>query len=202
MGNKTFLEKLSDKIWKTKKARFAAAKRMERYYYFSNVSMALTSVSIVGVNLLPFLDGCSNKSSLITILTIIFSVYVLVISLLSTQARFDKKAENYHACGCELTEYNDILQLYIEENRTLNIEEKKEFIRKYNLIIRQYNLNHSSMDYYRGLIEGGEKMKTITFIKNYLQWYFFNWGTVFILIAILIPIISIYIISKLPKLAY
>lgn len=180
MGNKTFLEKLSDKIWKTKKARFAAAKRMERYYYFSNVSMALTSVSIVGVNLLPFLDGCSNKSSLITILTIIFSVYVLVISLLSTQARFDKKAENYHACGCELTEYNDILQLYIEENRTLNIEEKKEFIRKYNLIIRQYNLNHSSMDYYRGLIEGGEKMKTITFIKNYLQWYFFNWGTVFI----------------------
>ena len=125
MGNKTFLEKLSDKIWKTKKARFAAAKRMERYYYFSNVSMALTSVSIVGVNLLPFLDGCSNKSSLITILTIIFSVYVLVISLLSTQARFDKKAENYHACGCELTEYNDILQLYIEENRTLNIEEKE-----------------------------------------------------------------------------
>ena len=87
MGNKTFLEKLSDKIWKTKKARFAAAKRMERYYYFSNVSMALTSVSIVGVNLLPFLDGCSNKSSLITILTIIVSVYVLVISLLSTQAR-------------------------------------------------------------------------------------------------------------------
>ena len=50
------------------------------------------------------------------------------------------------------------------------------------------------MDYYRGLIEGGEKMKTITFIKNYLQWYFFNWGTVFILIAILIPVISIYII--------
>ena len=46
MGNKTFLEKLSDKIWKTKKARFAAAKRMERYYYFSNVSMALTSVSV------------------------------------------------------------------------------------------------------------------------------------------------------------
>ena len=130
MGNKTFLEKLSDKIWKTKKARFAAAKRMERYYYFSNVSMALTSVSIVGVNLLPFLDGCSNKSSLITILTIIFSVYVLVISLLSTQARFDKKAENYHACGCELTEYNDILQLYIEENRTLNIEEKKEKLKR------------------------------------------------------------------------
>ena len=93
-----------------------------------------------------------------------------------------------------MTEFKDILQLYIEENRTLNIEEKKEFIRKYNLIIRQYNLNHSSMDYYRGLIEGGEKMKTITFIKNYLQWYFFNWGTVFILIAILIPIISIYII--------
>ena len=55
MENKTFLEKLSDKIWKTKKARFAAAKRMERYYYFSNVSMALTSASIVGVNLLPFL---------------------------------------------------------------------------------------------------------------------------------------------------
>lgn len=73
-------------------------------------------------------------------------------------------------------------------------ERTVEFIRKYNLIIRQYNLNHSSMDYYRGLIEGGEKMKTITFIKNYLQWYFFNWGTVFILIAILIPIISIYII--------
>lgn len=190
-----FLEKLSDKIWKTKKARFAAAKRMERYYYFSNVSMALTSVSIVGVNLLPFLDGCANKSNLITILTIIFSVYVLVISLLSTQARFDKKAENYHACGCELTEYNNRLQLYIEENKTLNIQDKEELISKYDLIIKQYNLNHSSMDYYRGLIEGGEKIERITLMKNYLQWYFFNWGTVFILIAILIPIISIYIIK-------
>lgn len=167
---------------------------MERYYYFSNVSMALTSASIVGVNLLPFLDGYSNKSNLITILTIIFSIYVLVISLLSTQARFDKKAENYHACGCELTEYNDMLQLYIEENKTLNIEEKKEFIRKYNLIIKQYNLNHSSIDYYRGLIEGGEKIGTFTLIKNYLQWYFFNWGAVFVLIAILIPIISICVI--------
>ena len=83
MENKTFLEKLSDKIWKTKKARFAAAKRMERYYYFSNVSMALTSASIVGVNLLPFLDGYSNKSNLITILTIIFSMYVLEINSIS-----------------------------------------------------------------------------------------------------------------------
>ena len=167
---------------------------MKRYYYFSNVSMALTSVSIVGVNLLPFLDEYSNKSNLITILTIIFSVYVLVISLLSTQARFDKKAENYHACGCELTEYNDMLQIYIKKNRTLNIEEKKEFIRKYNLIIKQYNLNHSSIDYYRGLIEGGEKVEKFTLVKNYLQWYFFNWGTVFVLISILIPIISICVI--------
>ena len=63
-----------------------------------------------------------------------------------------------------------------------------------NLIIKQYNLNHSSIDYYRGLIEGGEKIGTFTLIKNYLQWYFFNWGAVFVLIAILIPIISICVI--------
>ncbi|MFV0587061.1 SLATT domain-containing protein [Bacteroides reticulotermitis] len=192
MENDVFLNSLSDKVWKTKKARFTAAKRMERFYSFSNISMALTSASLVGVNLIPLLEDkcCPRLTSIITILTIVLSVYVLVISLSLTQARFDNKAENYHACGCELTEYNDILQLYIKENKILDIEEKKECINKYHSIIKRYNLNHSSVDYVRALLECDDKsIGKLARLKNHLQWYIFNCGTIFILIAIIVPII-------------
>lgn len=200
MEEKTFLEAVSDKIWKTAKARFTASRRMTKYYYCSNISMALTSVSIIGINLMVFLGDFENKSNEITVLTIILSVYVLVITLLMAQIRFDGKADNYHSCGCELIELNDHLKIDIIEKRELNHYEKEKIISAYHSIIKKYNLNHSSVDYRRSLIEQSNKEKPnlsqCTIVFNYLEWYFFNWSTLFILIPILIPLISLLLICK------
>lgn len=182
MNENNFLKKLSDKVWITMKARFAAAERMNRFYIFSNVGMTISSAIIISIS---FGFSGDNSSGYLDKFSNLASLYILVISLLSTQARFDKKAENYHGCGCELTDFNDLLQLYITENVELTVEEKRELIKKYNSIIKCYNLNHSSIDYCRARIMNNDDRNRVG-ICEYLtcnfRWYLFNCGTFFILI--------------------
>ena len=188
-----FLKDLSNKTWITMKARFTAAERMNKFYNYSNICISLSSAIIVCLGVVAFLPPNEALEQKISIVTFFESITILVISLLSTQAKFDKKGEIYHACACELTEYNDVLKLYIDQNKILNFEEKKSLVQEYNSIIKKYNLNHSTVDYYRARIVNENKtenrVSSCQRLENYIRWYFFNCGTIFILIPILLVLI-------------
>ena len=73
-----YLEKLSDKIWATKNARFTASRRMHRNKISSAAATSMLSASIIAINLLVFLPNKSsdNKFSVyVTLSTIILSVF-------------------------------------------------------------------------------------------------------------------------------
>ena len=57
-----------------------------------------------------------------------------------------------------------------------------------------YSIADEGVEAFKVLPDGDLEAVNKQWIGGMRGWYFFNWGTVFILIAILIPIISIYII--------
>lgn len=152
-----YLERLSDKIWNTKNARFCASRRMKRSKTASAAAIALLSASTISINLLVYLPGIRENEfgEEVSIATIILSTFTLVLSLLVSILRYEDRERNYHSCGMDLTDLNDRLQIEIEEIKTRNaevtpttlIEQNRSYLKKYNDILKKYNLNHTTFDY-------------------------------------------------------
>lgn len=155
-----FLTLLKDKAWKTQGARFNAQRRMERYDFRSSLSVCLMTVIIIGTNLLPF--QCKEISvTLISVITIFLSILILSISQFISAREFKVKAMRFHDCGRELGAFLDKLNIELEIGNTTK-ERAEELSKEYQIIISQYDLNHSISDYksfLRSLPEGSHEKK-------------------------------------------
>ena len=138
------LERLSNKIWLTRASRFAAYRRMTNHDIFCNLSIAILTVIIIGINLLVFILP-QDMTNTITILTIMLSVFVLAISQHIYARDFKIKAHKFHECGCELSLLYDEIELI--KGNDISIDQIKELYKKYEDIIIKYNENHSYLDY-------------------------------------------------------
>ena len=198
-----YLEKLSDKVWKTKNARFIASKRMKRSHNSSTVSVALLSASIIAVNMLAFLKVSEDAKTIITIVTIILSTFALVMSLLITHLRYEYRENNYHQCGIELDRLNQHLKIRISElcvdnNNVDEIvspnEDNLKYLDEYNTILNKYNLNHTDFDYNYSSIkaESNKDHKWWKLFYYWLRWNIFDINTLYWLLAI-IPIWGVLI---------
>lgn len=198
-----YLEKLSDKVWKTKNARFIASKRMKRSRNSSTVSVALLSASIIAVNMLAFLKVSEDAKTLITIVTIILSTFALVMSLLITHLRYEYRENNYHQCGIELDRLNQrlkirISQLCVDNNNVDEVvnsdEDNLKYLDEYNTILNKYNFNHSDFDYYYSSLkaESEKDHKWWKLFYYWLRWNVFDINALYWLLAI-IPILGVLI---------
>lgn len=198
-----YLQDLSDKIWKTKNARFIAAKRMKRSRNSSTVSVALLSASIIAVNMLAFLNISEIDKTIITIVTVVLSTFALVMSLLISHLRYEYREDNYHQCGIELDHLNQRLTIRINElcegNNNLNeivspIEDNLKYLDEYNAILSKYNLNHTEFDYNYSLIkaESDKDHNFLLFIYYWVRWNILDVNALYWLLAI-IPVICVII---------
>lgn len=196
-----YLQDLSDKIWKTKNARFIAAQRMRRSRISSTASVALLSASVIAVNMLAFLNISENDKTIITIVTVVLSTFALVMSLLISLLRYEYREDNYQQCGRELENLNQRLKIRIED---IQSEEKDEedvkspnddnmkYLNEYNDILRRFNLNHSEFDYNYSMLKA-ESDKDHGLWKPFaywLRWYLLDVNMLYWLIAI-VPVIVI-----------
>lgn len=186
-----FLEELSNKIWNTKNARFTAYRRMKRSRVSSTVTLALLSAQIIAINLLVFTNYFKKYSNRITIITIILSVFILVVSLLITQLQYDNREKNYHSCGIELDLLNQNLKLKMEESNNILLAEKKDLLNDYYIIIQKYNLNHTEFDHLWATKKNANKKDSFFLL---LRWYILDMNTFYWSLSLLIPILSILII--------
>lgn len=187
------IHELSDKIWTTKNSRFSAYRRMKRSNISSMVATALLSSSIIAINLMVFLPRNQSDTiftAYVTVMTIILSIFVLVMSLIISQLNYAQKRDNYHNCGVELTHLND--QLKAESDRMPYDEVTEEthkivvdYLDKYHNILLRYNLNHTDFDYhYSCITEQGNKRNCILRFWFKLRWYIFDWYLFYILLSI------------------
>lgn len=201
-----FLEKLSDKVWATKGARFEASKRMRRNRIASNAATYFLSSCIIAINLLAFLPEFASNKDDITLFTIILSIFCLVIMAIINSLNYSDREEQYHKCGLELEKLNSQIQLFIENNNKEQYKERCElFVEKYDEILSRYQLNHTHFDWvYNKYLDEREKRKWILkgclsleniryyiqSIKYFIRWNIWDIYMVYCLIAI-IPVIGI-----------
>lgn len=198
-----YLQDLSDKIWKTKNARFKAAQRMRRSRISSTASVALLSASVIAVNMLAFLNISDNDKTIITIVTVVLSTFALVMSLLIALLRYEFREDNYQQCGRELENLNQRLKIRINEIQAEKAgesdvkspkDDEMNYLGEYYDILRRFNLNHSEFDYCYSLMnaENDKEYDSWLPIWYWIKWNLFDVYMLYWLIAIL-PIVAVLI---------
>lgn len=190
-----FINELSNRIWRTTIARFTASRRMHHSHVASTLSVAVLSATVIGINVLVFLPSFENEGKLITVATIILSLFALVMSLLVALMRYEAKETNYHECGMELSVLNKQIKIFIEDNFDAqgNLKEGKEilkddneqFLQAYDNILRKYNLNHTEFDYQYSQLEYPQDFPKSgsEIVKLKFRWHIWNVYLLYYLIA-------------------
>lgn len=178
------LESLGNTIYKTMSARFTASRRMKRSRDASKVCEAMFSASIIAISLIALQIQTINFANMISAFTIILSTFLLVLSLLFSSLNYDKRMENYHACGNEL---NRLYRLIKHDVSVLSKEEqeKKEidYINKYEEILSKYNLNQTSFDYQYAML-GSTEIHPLKWLWFQCRYYIFDVYLLYWIIAI------------------
>lgn len=178
------LESLGNTIYKTMSARFTASRRMKRSRDASKVCEAMFSASIIAISLIALQKPKIEFANMISAFTIILSTFLLVLSLLFSSLNYDKRMENYHACGNEL---NRLYRLIKHDVSVLSKEEqeKKEidYINKYEEILSKYNLNQTSFDYQYAML-GSTEILPLKWLWFQCRYYIFDVYLLYWIIAI------------------
>lgn len=195
-----YLEELSDKVWKTKNARFVACRRMKRSRNSSTVSVALLSFSIIAINMLAFFNVGEKINSVISIVTVVLSTFALVMSLLISHLRYEFREDNYQQCGRELDNLNQLIQIKIRElcegntsmpGKESSLEDNLKYLNEYNAILAKFNLNHTDFDFKYSLLGTGESpIELLSLVKYKLRWYIFDANMLYWILAI-VPIVGV-----------
>lgn len=194
-----YLEEFSNTVYKTMCARFTAFRRVKRNRDASKVAETLFSASIIGISLIALMSNNLEVSRNISVFTIILSTFLLSLSLLLSGLSYDKRMDNYHACGNEL---NRLYRNMHHDVKTLTEEEQKrkesDYIDQYFNILNKYNQNHTSFDYeYAMSLFSDSTMGTVSRLWLKIRYYILDLYLVYWLIAI-VPIVWIawYCICK------
>jgi hypothetical protein len=128
----------------TKGARFNAAKRLEDRSRRRATLIAYASISVVVVTLLPaFFDLPVWLRAAISLATIAMSLVILVYSMLQAQNRDLLVAHQLHSCALEINS----LRREVRTAISLSLQQASEYTKKYDDILRRYNVNHDPIDY-------------------------------------------------------
>ena len=194
-----YLEEFSNTVYKTMCARFTAFRRVKRNRDASKVDETLFSASIIGISLIALMSNNLEVSKNISVFTIILSTFLLSLSLLLSGLSYDKRMDNYHACGNEL---NRLYRNMHHDVKTLTEEEQKrkesDYIDQYFNILNKYNQNHTSFDYeYAMSLFSDSTMGIVSRLWLKIRYYILDMYLVYWLIAI-VPIVWIawYCICK------
>jgi SMODS and SLOG-associating 2TM effector domain family 5 len=129
-----------------KAARFNAAERLERKHTLSLFSMSMVSLYFVGLSVwqavyASLLDPATNR--LVTLVSIMSSVFTLVLALIESMNDYKMKAHHMHACALAVNDLYHELKLVPAPDAGL----VQEFRRRYNEAVRGCPYNHARIDY-------------------------------------------------------
>ena len=153
-GDPRAAEQLLQAMRTVKSARFNAAERLERKNSVSLFAMSMVSLYFVGLSVwqviyAPMIGEAGNR--LITLVSIMSSVFTLVLALLEAMNDYRMKAHHMHACALAVNDLYHELKLMRTPERPV----VQEFRRRYNDIVRGCPFNHARVDYLMARAERG-----------------------------------------------
>src|SRR6185436_10301647 len=138
-----------------KAARFNAAERLERKNTVSLFAMSMVSLYFVGLSVwqavyAPTLDEAANR--LITLVSIMSSIFTLVLALIESMNDYRMKAHHMHACALAVNDLYHELKLA----RSSEPGQLQEFRHRYNGAVRRCPYNHTRIDFLMAKAEGSD----------------------------------------------
>ena len=129
-----------------KAARFNAAERFERKHMLSQFALSLVSLYFVGLSVWQAvyaqqIDAETNR--LVTLVSIMSSVFTLVLALIESMNDYRMKAHLMHECALAVNDLYHELKLAPRPDTAL----VQEFRRRYNDVVRSCPFNHGRVDY-------------------------------------------------------
>ena len=146
-------EQLLGAMRTVKAARFNAAERLERKHVLSLFAMSMVSLYFVGLSVwqavyAPTLGEAANR--LITLVSIMSSIFSLVLALIESMNDYRMKAHHMHACALAVNDLYHELKLM----RPSDANHLQEFRHRYNAAVRRCPYNHARLDYLMAKAEG------------------------------------------------
>jgi len=136
-----------------KAARFNAAERLERKHALSLFSMSMVSLYFVGLSVwqaiyASTIDESANR--LITLVSIMSSIFSLVLALIESMNDYRMKAHHMHGCALAVNDLYHELKLMQPNDPAL----LQTFRQRYNGAVRRCPYNHARIDYLMAKAEG------------------------------------------------
>jgi|GEM_PF-2774994 len=140
------VEQLLGAMRTVKAARFNAAERLEHKHTVSLFSLSMVSLYFVGLSVwqavyASLLDDAATR--LLTLVSIMSSVFTLVLALIEALNDYRLKAHHLHACALAVNDLYHELKLV----RGADAAVVQEFRRRYNEAVRGCPYNHARVDY-------------------------------------------------------
>lgn len=129
-----------------KAARFIAAQRYERKNLVSTFALSMVSLYFVGLAVWQALYGAGlgdEANRLITLVSIMSSVFTLVLALIESMNDYKIKAHHMHTCALAVNDLFHELRLMPQPDVTV----VQDFRRRYNDVVRGCPYNHTRVDY-------------------------------------------------------
>jgi hypothetical protein len=137
-----------------KAARFNAAERLERKHTLSLFAMSMVSLYFVGLSVWQaiYATGLSAAANrLITLVSIMSSIFTLVLALIEAMNDYRMKAHHMHACALGVNDLCHELKLM----RAPDAAVIQDFRRRYTEVVRSCPFNHARVDYLMARAERG-----------------------------------------------
>jgi conflict system pore-forming effector with SLATT domain len=137
-----------------KAARFNAAERLERKHTLSLFAMSMVSLYFVGLSVWQAIYAAElseASSRLITLVSIMSSIFTLVLALIESMNDYRTKAHHMHTCALGVNDLYHELKLM----RPVDAVHVQDFRRRYNDVVRSCPFNHARVDYLMARAERG-----------------------------------------------
>ena len=137
-----------------KTARFNAAARLERKHSLAIFAMSMVSLYFVGLSVwqavyAQTIDEAANR--LVTLVSIMSSIFTLVLALIESMNDYRMKAHHMHACALAVNDLYHELKLMRPGDAT----HLQQFRQRYNAAVRHCPYNLSRIDYLMAKAEEG-----------------------------------------------
>ena len=150
----TAREKLLKALRTTAAASFNASKRLELHDKKLTRLTAFASAYVIILTILPyFVKSSVEVTDLYNFMTVVFSIVILISSLLQYSSNNIVNSEQHHRSGLEM---NELYRLLLLEGESHDKETLSNFTTRYSAILQKYSINHDQIDYRKVLLERPE----------------------------------------------
>lgn len=139
-------DELDRTLWITKHSRYNAAYRLKRKNYLSIYSIAFLSVYALSITLLEKYGFQVANSNLYGLISIMLSVFILVISLTEAGKNYGVASERLFVCGNEIRDLLDNLKKYNNKSNE-DYDGIHDISQKYSNVLKSCSENHEIIDF-------------------------------------------------------